>query len=1268
MNDVLKFSKKIFTFSVVALTIVWSLGLAALVPTVVHAEECPTLEAGDLFTVPTSSAVYLITSDLKRQYFSYPSLFNSWFANFDDVQHISTTCGGNYPGDGGVPFRAGSVLAKNTTFPAVYAILPGGVKAHVGSPEVAAALYGANWEDMIVDVADSVLDSYADATKLETAMPHNGMLVKKAGDDTVYHIVGGEYVEVDGTLSGVTSGDVLTLSEAVFNTLSVSGNTTTETEVLSAVVMKKAASETPAETETPAATVGGDVTLSLSANTPAAGNVVINIDNVVFAKVILKAGDKDATVNSVKIGRTGLGATGDFTSVTLYDGATKLGSTRTSWHSDGYMIYNISGGWTIPAGTSKELTIVGKLDTAGTYNALGVLDLGLGNDGAVSGAPVYGNQMSGVSVTVGGVTIDNAASAVTKKIGTTDVDLAKFKLTLTSVEDGELTAVTLKNKATSATNAADGDLANMYLYKGTTKLAGPVSMKSDKITFVLDEPYLIAKSKNETFTVKGDIVNGAANTVEFVLDNTTDLSVIGKTYNTALTVTDDNFDATGEGDIITIDGAELNVALTSVALETADDQTDVEFGRITLSAGSTDMKITSFEVDVDETDGSDTGTNVIDVDDLELVDATSGAAYSGTDAAGADTTATTETWVYTDEIYLSAGESITLIVRGDIPASTTSGYDDSYKLSINTANISAETVPAGDSISNFSVGTITGKLITVRRPTMTIVSTALNTGNAVVNDENVILFSGTLKATAGDIRFERMLFNSSTALGLVTANWTDIGFYFVDSVGEYTLKQNVTNSGLTNGSVDFNTLDFTIPSGVTQKFVVKGTLAATNSTTASVVQINLDTVTAKDVDNDAASVVDSSGTAIADGAELTTTRVLTITSKGILYVAMRNADVGFNKDRVLLAGNSAWVGKLRVRADYEDIMIKDLKLTNTNAASYDSVESVCLYTAEAAVAENLIGCTTIDSSAIAFFDDINKTVTQGTHDWYLYVKSNNMGKAGAATADSQDLVQFGIVTTTGHLTAQGVASGDEFAYHTSSSDATVAAGEIVFDQDLDGTFAESGDTRGTASTTVFYIAGSKISDVQLVSSYGGFSVASSIAGTGSTTLAILAITTEANSNTDANGNPLKVSLDNLVLDVTKFSTTTVDGATVERIGGTTGPKNLVFSAVNGVTETAGDWTMATVTTTLGNDAFIDAGDTAYFAVVANIDSLSSVTNATNWIQVGLDDLKGGLADANNNIDWFDGYDTTYTTGNNYDYLFLDTTSIAGTKISAPTNN
>ncbi|PIZ94988.1 MAG: hypothetical protein COX80_05200 [Candidatus Magasanikbacteria bacterium CG_4_10_14_0_2_um_filter_33_14] len=1084
------------------------------------------------------------------------------------------------------------------------------------------------------------------------------MLVKKAGSDSTYFVKSGKLSMVSGTL-GAAASSVQTVSDTVFNTLEVATGSVTSATVLDTLANLGQGSTTPV--------VNGNLTVSLSANTPVASNVV-KASEVEFSKFIFRAGTNAAAiVNSVKIGRKGLGATGNFTSVTLYDGSTKLGSTKSSWNSDGTMTYNVSGGWTIPAGTSKELTIAAVLGTASSFNSLGLTAV-TGEGLAVAGLPIYGNQMSGVDVTVGVVEITNVDASATKKIGTSDVTLAQFKLAVDSTENAKFESLTFKNKAASP-NAADGDIKNLYLYQGSTVLAGPVSMVSDKVTFVLNQPYAIDKSKNQTFKIVGDVVNGASNLVEFNLDTATDLKVRGLTYNTFLTVTDT---LAANGTIVTIDGAELNVAYSGTNMETVADKTDVVFGTLTLSAGATDIKISSMEMNIVETDGDSASTTNKDVDNFQLVDTVGGGAYSGTMTGGGDTTIVTEVWTFTDEIYLNAGETRTFEMRGDLP--TGIGNGDSYKvtMTVATAKITAETAPAGDTVDNFSIASFTGKTVTVKKPTLKVTGVTMNSGTAVVNDENVILYSGALEASADNIRVTYANFDADGDAEFTVANWTEVGFYLVNADGSYSLQQSVGSSSMTDEVLSFDSLDFTVLNGPTHKvnFVVKGKVAATVAATLTAT-LHLDYFTAKDTSNiDATFSPETAGTVsagyVADG-----TRVVTLADTGILFLQMVNNVAGYNKDRVVLAGSSFWAGELKVKAQDENIKVKDLKLTNSSAGDEDSIDSVCLYTATTVSADNLIGCSSMDTSDVVFFDNIDKLVTKGTEYWYIYVTTKPMNNLAAGTADSQDMIQLSVATSTsGYLDVEGEQSG--ISYEVGAHDGTAAAaGTWVFDYDMDNTYNEVADNDGTAPTKSFYVAGTRISTVTTVSTYGGETVATSLDGTGPYTAAIVAITAEGN-NTDANGNPLKLALDNLLFDVTKFASTTMSGATIKRINGVTAATALSTTASSttgdGANDTVGDWTLSNATTTLGQDAFIESGTTAYFVIKPTITALVGTTNLTNWVQVGFDDLKGGVADGNNNIDWFDGYDTTFDTANNFDYLFLDTESITGTKISAPKNN
>lgn len=1253
--------------SVVLTTILWSVGVSTLVPSAVYAATgsevaCTNVEAGDMIKTAGGAAIYFVNADMTRSFFSNGDVFKSW--NNDDkyASHyllVTGDCMSSFKTAGAVLPRPGSYVVKEKGGSKSYAVLPGNVLAEISSTAVT-ALYGKRVMEVDPATWGYYFTNGATGAAITEAKAHEGMLVKNG---TSYYVVGANKTLRKITAEGLTANRYRTAY--AYTLTSTDGYTMGEDVTAEETTLSDRSQGLKGNGSTTGTTpvYGGNVGVSLSANTPESGNVVINIDNVVFGKFVFKAGsDKDIVVNAVKIGRKGLGSTGDFANITLYDGGTKLGNTKSSWNDDNTMTYNISGGWKIPAGTSKELTVTANIDTASTYNALGIVAVtGEGLDS--TGLPVYANQMSGVNVTVGQATITNVGTNLTKKIGTNDVVMAQFKVALNDKENGKIEAVTLKNKA-ATNNAADGDVANLSLYQGSTKLAGPVKMVSDKITFNLETPYSIEKSKNQTFKVVGDIVNGAGNKVEFVLENTSDLKVMGSVYNTYMTVVNTNYNEAGEGETVTIDGAELNLSYTGSNLDIMADKTDVEFGTLTMSAGSTDIKISEMIFTVDETDGNSAATDNKDLDNLQLVDKVGGGSYSMSMTNGGDTNANDETWTMSDEIYLNAGETRTFIIRADVPAGV--GNGDSYRvnMTVDTTNLKAETQPAGDTVSNFSIGSFTGKVITVKSPTLKVAGITQNTGTAVVNDENVVLFKGTMEASADDITVSQATFIANTVFA--TENWTEIGFYLVNADGTYTAEQTLTKSAMSSGTVDFDSLSFVVKNGATNKvtFVVKGKVASTLVSNNQNQNLALAYVDAKDASNNDATLSPTglSTVGLNTSTDLTTgTREVNLSDKGKFYVQMVNNVTGYNKDRIVLAGTNLFVGKLKLRADDEAVKVKDLKLTN--ASSNNAVEEVCLYSAESTAADKLLACASV-SSGVAFFDNIDKEVAQGTSYWYIYAKTKPMSNSSNGTSRPADQVKF-LVDYAGDSTSlevEGSRSGSIYTY--AGADTTMAAGQFAFDYDNDDVYNESGDDK-TATTKIFYMAGTKISNVDLVNSNGGKSVDTSLSGTDYYNVAIIAVTADASSNTDSDGNALKTIFASTTINIEKAASTTIDTATIERIGGTDGEKSLtVGTNLTSNVQTSGDLT-GTLSSLMTNDQKIDPGTTAYYVVRVHVNAVSTATNYTNYVRANLNKLNGTssvTAATDANINWKDGYNSTMFTA-----LLLDTTSITGVKISK-TNN
>ncbi|MBD3208126.1 MAG: hypothetical protein GF370_01560, partial [Candidatus Nealsonbacteria bacterium] len=645
----------------------------------------------------------------------------------------------------------------------------------------------------------------------------------------------------------------------------------------------------------------GTLSVSLAPDTPAAASVPVNVSGILFTKVKFAAGadGDDIVVNSITLTRGGLGADTDVGSVTLYDGSTKIGVTRSSFDSNYEMRFNIPAGWTIPAGETKYLSIEADLVTAGTYNSLGVADISSDASEVDANFPVMGNQMTGVSVGVGEVTISGEGiPEQTKRIGIDDVTLASFSLEeSTGTEALSFRAITLKNEGT----ARDQDIGNLYLKRGDEVLAGPVDMVLDYVTFNLDSPYTIGKGDKVIFNVVGDIEDGANNNVEFVLKNDIDLNCMGQIYGYQVVV-DNSFGTSGASDqntLTNIQGAQLNVNLESTAKETPDEVNNFVFGTFEFTAAAEDTRISTLIFKIEEADGDSDATNNMDIDELELVDSDNGTRYTLTKSGGGDTNTNDETWTSSDEIYLTKDVKRSLQVVGDLPSGIGNGDTYNIQMTISTANLDAEGVISGDTVSDFSVSSLTGKLVTVVSPKLTIIPQPMNPGDAVIDAEDIVLFEGILDANnASAITVDRLKFEATSTGTFLAEN--------IDRVVLYTpLGEEQVITSVTDGEADFNAISINVPAGGQMTFGVKVDVAHTVSSTEPYLHLQLDTVTARDEDGDAASVVKEDGaTPIQNGSELTTNRIVQLHGVGRLKFAMPTEASEVKYDRYALGGTA----------------------------------------------------------------------------------------------------------------------------------------------------------------------------------------------------------------------------------------------------------------------------------------------------------------------------------------------------------------------------
>ncbi len=120
---------------------------------------------------------------------------------------------------------------------------------------------------------------------------------------------------------------------------------------------------------------GGDVTTSVNADTPvtaihAVGTEGNLVQDVVFTKVNFKASLEDVYVKSVTVERSG-GSDDDFGAISLWDGATQLGSDQILSNGSTTFNFNTEEYWQLTKSVEKVLTIKGDLNGVATQYGSG---------------------------------------------------------------------------------------------------------------------------------------------------------------------------------------------------------------------------------------------------------------------------------------------------------------------------------------------------------------------------------------------------------------------------------------------------------------------------------------------------------------------------------------------------------------------------------------------------------------------------------------------------------------------------------------------------------------------------------------------------------------------------------------------------------------------------------------------------------------------------------------------------------------------------------
>ncbi|MDD3285479.1 MAG: hypothetical protein PHG95_02490 [Patescibacteria group bacterium] len=901
-------------------------------------------QAGDLIKMDGLSSVYYLGNDGKRYVFPSESVYFSWYNDFSGVVTIPASELQSYPLGANVTMRPGTKLVKITTDPSVYAVTPNGVLRKIQSEADAIALYGSNWNKMVVDVADAFFTNYTIGSALTSGMYPAGTLLKNANNASIYYYDGTDYRMISSeaafNANRFNMNNVVTTSM----TLTASGSAISGAEDLA-----KPYGATSGQVVT-----GSGLTVALSSMTPAAAAIPTGAVNVPYTKVnVTAATDGAITINSITFTRSGIGSANDFTNVYLYDGATRL-TTGRSVNSSTNKVTFTGLNYTVPAGSTKTLTLTADINTSGNNDAFGIVSASdvMSTGATVSGSfPVTGNTMNIVSQSTGSVTIAKTGSLTNPKLGEQDAKVAEFNLTAGSVEDLSVEGLTLYQLG----NISNANLTNFTLKQAGSTIATAASVNSNNnIVFTFNSAYNLDKGTTKTFEVYANIGSSAraGDTVKIYLDNASDLLARGKTYGYGVQVTrtayDNGSNDGSDASWTSVDAGQITISYQGPSVtDYAVQDTDVELFRFTVTSQNnvevrnTRLLLTAGGTDADA-DANDAGglfnNTTANYTDVKFVDATTGQVLAGPKDVAYSVVAddASQVLTYTDTWNLTAGETKTIKVTADIANFTPAG-NETIKATLNPFqssdiknldnNLFVQTTDIVPS------GAVAGAAHNVKTGSASVSLAGTPSVQTYINGAADVAMTG-MNLTAGtgkDIKVTSIKLTATGAQSCDTESDCVLTVKLFD--GSTQIGETKSLSGTT---VTFNNLNLVVTKGTTKTLVAKATLN-TLSTVLANTTLHFDVAAATDItaqDNDGNSVT-LAGTV--------TGPTHSILGSGTIAATLAPDEINLTESRIVLAGNTdETLAKYKFTATNEDLKLTKMRV-QLSANTSEEVASLALY-------------------------------------------------------------------------------------------------------------------------------------------------------------------------------------------------------------------------------------------------------------------------------------------------------------------------------------
>ena len=145
-----------------------------------------------------SPTIFVLGCNDTIHIFPNEQIYKTWWSDFENISYVEGSFIASQELEKNVTIRPGTYLVKQPSSPKVYAVEPGQVIRWIPDEATAEALYGINWNKIIIDVSDELFSDYTIGTDLTGTAYPNGVIGYLPGEGRVVYLDETSYYNLPG--------------------------------------------------------------------------------------------------------------------------------------------------------------------------------------------------------------------------------------------------------------------------------------------------------------------------------------------------------------------------------------------------------------------------------------------------------------------------------------------------------------------------------------------------------------------------------------------------------------------------------------------------------------------------------------------------------------------------------------------------------------------------------------------------------------------------------------------------------------------------------------------------------------------------------------------------------------------------------------------------------------------------------------------------------------------------------------------------------------